>query len=211
MASTLKMPAVIPAGESPFRVKGLVYQGLAEYFEKKVPGGNEAVVARAAREDTTGTVGRFLATTFVPGSWYDALPLATLTEAGSRVRGATHAKVVREAAAFVARRDLGGVYRALLVAAKPEAVASRLPGLAMRYFEFGSADGTLVGPQTMVARRGGVPEVFARWLVWATEGFVPTALSMAGALDVRVTASEPRRESNPGQMTVQIEFRIAWT
>jgi len=49
MASTLKMPAVIPAGESPFRAKGLIYQGLAEYFEKKIPGGNEAVVARVLR------------------------------------------------------------------------------------------------------------------------------------------------------------------
>ncbi len=127
------------------------------------------------------------------------------------MRGATHAKVVREAAAFLARRDLSGVYRALLVAAQPDAVATRLPGLSLRYFEFGSADGSLIGPQTLLARRGGVPEALARWLVWAVEGFVPTALSMAGALDVRVTANEPRRESTPGHATVQIEFRFAWT
>ena len=211
MASTLKMPAVVPAGESPFRVKGLVYHGLAEYFDKRLPGGNDAALARAGRED--GSLARFLTTPFVPGSWYDALPLASLTEAGARVRGVTHAKVVREAAAHLARRDLSGVYRAVLLNAHPQALVMRLPGLSLRYFEFGEADGELVGEQTFVCRRGGVPDPLASWFIWAVEGFVPTALSMAGALDARVTTNEPRRDSDPGRAvpTVRLEFRLAWT
>lgn len=211
MSSTLRMRAVTPAGESPYRVKGLVYQGLAEHFEVRVPGGHSAVLAHAAREDPTGTVGRFLGTRFAGGTWYDAMPLLQLTEAAARVRGATHARVVREAAAFVARRDLQGVYKSMLAIAKPEAVAARLPALSLRYFEFGSAEGSLIGPQTMIVRRTGVPDGLSRWLVWVVEGFVPTALSLAGALDVRITANDPKREAGLAGDTVQIEFRVAWT
>lgn len=211
MASTLRMRAVIPAGESPFRVKGLVYQGLTEYFDAKISGGHSAVLAHASREDTTGTLGRFLGTRFAPGTWYDALPLAPLTEAAARVHGKTQPRVVRDAAAFIARRDLLGVYKAMLSEAKPEAIAIRLPALSLRYFEFGAADGGLIGPQTLVARRSGVPEDLARWMVWAVEGYVPTALAMAGAIDVRVSANEPKRDSGPGGATMQLEFRVAWT
>jgi hypothetical protein len=211
MASTLRMRAVVPAGESPYRVKGLVYQGLGEFFEERIAGGRSAVLAHASREDTTGTLGRFLGTRFAGGTWYDALPLVPLTEAAARVHGKTQPRVVRDAAAFIARRDLQGVYKALLSEPKPEAVAIRLPSLSLRYFEFGAADGGLIGPQTLVMRRSGVPEELARWFVWVVEGYVPTALAMAGAIDVRVSANDPKRDSGPGGATMQLEFRVAWT
>jgi hypothetical protein len=213
MASTLRVPAVIPPGESPFHVKGLVYQGLAEFFDASVPGGTPAVHAYAGREDESGSLGRFLATSFVAGSWFDALPVEPLTEAAARVRGTTHAKLVREAAAFLARRDLRGVYKFALAGATPDVLAMRLPGLTMRYFDFGAADAERVGEQTILCVRSGVPESLARWFVWVMEGYVPTALTLAGAVDVRVNANEPRRETSTSTSAaiVRLEFRIAWT
>lgn len=194
-----------------FRTKGLVHVGAVEFWEATVPGG-----ARAVREALVGSgqeqLARFYETRFVPGGWYPVLPVLTSALAAARLRRKAVADHVRDNAAWMAERDLRGVYRVILSVASVEAVVSRLGGLSMRYFDFGSA---VTGPKAHgVAEwdRLGIPAALGPWFNWCTEGFVPVALRMAGAKSVEVWAAQPQPDGTAhGVPTVRLHFDIRWT
>lgn len=208
------MPSVesIPEpGTSPFKAKGLVYQGARDFYAEVVPGGFEAVAARAAREHPTGAMARFLRESFTPGLLYDALPIRALSEAAARLRGTTHDRLVRDNAAWLARRDVPGVFKFLLQFASVESLATRLPALSTRYFDFGRSETEMTGATSLTTRRFGVPLHLARWFTWTVEGFTPAALAFAKAREVRVASSEPTPEPGSSEHpTVRIDFRVSW-
>lgn len=214
---SISMPAVtsgtrpaLVAGASPFHAKGLVFQGVREVLDRNVRGGATAVVAAIAREDAG--LARYLEGPFTAGSWYDALALAPFVGAAARVRGITAGKTVREIAAHLARRDLRGVYRAILQAGSLDAVALRLPELTLRYFDFGEVQVSRTGAQTTQVRRTGVPDLLVPFVAAFVEGFTPAALALVGAVDVRVTFVEPRNETMAARFpTVRLEWTVSWT
>jgi hypothetical protein len=119
---------------------------------------------------------------------------------------------VRENAVWVAQRDLRGAYKIILAVASIEAVATRLGGLSMRYFDFGSAETRKTGPHEIESNRVGIPAALGAWFTWCAEGFIPVALKLAGAKSVDVHASSPRPDGVAhGVPTVRLTFRIAWT
>jgi hypothetical protein len=199
------------AGASSFRTKGLVYQGALEFWERAVPGGADAV--RHALEDSgQGEVATLFGTRFVPGAWYPVLPILAGGVAAARVRRIPVAQHIRENAAWIAQRDLRGVYRVILTLTSVEAVAMRLGALSMRYFDFGAAETRRIRVGVVESERVGIPQALASWFVWCAEGFVPVALKMAGAESVEVRSSSPRPEGERhGVPTVRIRFEIEWT
>jgi hypothetical protein len=210
MDSTATPPTTFLPGESPFRAKGLVYGGAREYWEKRVPGGV------AALRDTVAATGdaplaRFLETRFVPSGWYDALPIVALSAVAARLTGVPHAQLVRENAAWLAERDLHGVYRVILTVASVEMVAMRLGKLSMQYFDFGQAETVRVRDKVVESRRAGIPAALAPWFIFAADGFVPVALKLAGARSVRLRHGSPQPEGlAQGMPVVQIRFEIQW-
>ena len=140
LSSTLVHPlregAPLPRPKA-FRAKGLVYLGAREYYNEVVPGGAAAV--RAAIADTGDrALSAFFEQHFVASGWYDILPVATISAFAARLRGIPHAQQVRENSAWLAKRDLRGVYRILVSMSSVAMVAMRLPRLSMRYFDFGA-------------------------------------------------------------------------
>jgi hypothetical protein len=201
--------AACPQG-SPFRTKGLVYQGAREYWEQRVPGGVVAI-ERTVTATGDAELARFLATRFVPSAWYDALPIAPLSAVAARLLGIPHAQLVRDNAAWLAKRDLHGVYRAILALASVESVALRLGKLSMRYFDFGRADAARTGDKVVESRRFGIPAPLAPWFLFASEGYVPVALMLAGAKNVRLRHGAPQSDGTAhGVSLVQIRFEIQW-
>lgn len=202
-------PALV-AGSSPFHTKGLVFQGAREIFDKTVRGGTESVLAAVHRED--GALGRYLEGPFAAGSWYDALPLVPLFATAARLRGVTPGKLTRELGAHLARRDLRGVYRAILQAGSLDAVAVRLPELTVRYFDFGEVQISRDGAQTALARRSGIPDLLVPFVASFVEGFTPSALALVGAVDVRVTFQDPKSETVASRFpTMRLEWLVSWT
>jgi hypothetical protein len=187
-----------------------VYLGARDFYDETVPGGAAAVRARIG-ETGDASLEEFLATPFVPGGWYDVLPIAPLSAMAARLRNISHAQLVRENAAWVAQRDLNGVYRILLSLSSVETVAKRLPALSMRYFDFGGADARTVRERVIETHRFGIPSAIAPWFVFATEGFVPVALKMAGATRVTMRCGPPRHEGvENGLPVVRLRFEIGW-
>ena len=187
-------------------MKGLVYRGAQEFLETRVPGGR-GLLLEALRE---ASLRAFVSQPFVTGGWYDVLPIVPMSRAAAQVAGTPHLQYVRENAAWLARRDIHGVYRALLKLASVELVVSRLPRASIQYFDFGTAAGKLHGPADYHATQHGVPEPIATWLIACVEGFVPVALKTAGARTVEVERRSIVRVGT-GTATVDITYSIRWT
>jgi hypothetical protein len=199
------------AGASRFRTKGLVYQGALEFWEREVPGGAAAVI-HALEDSGQGEVSSLFGTRFVPGAWYPVFPILAGGVAAARVRRIPVAQHIRENAAWIAKRDLRGVYRVILTLTSVEAVAMRLGALSMRYFDFGGAETRRVRAGVVESERVGIPQTLASWFVWCAEGFVPVALTMAGAKTVEVRSGQARPDGQrEGVPTVCIRFEILWT
>ena len=106
----LERSAIPSPGTSGFRTKGLTYASARAYYDVAVPGG-AAAVSEAIAKTGDEALAAFFNQPFTSGSWYDVLPIATISAFAARLRGVSHAQLVRENAAWVAKRDLAGVYR----------------------------------------------------------------------------------------------------
>jgi hypothetical protein len=205
------MPPSPPTGANLFRAKGLVYQGALDFWQRAVPGGVEAV-RRALVDAKQLEAAQLISERIVAGGWYPVMPVVTSAVAAARLRRMAVAPHVRENAVWVAERDLRGVYKVILSVASIEAVAMRLGGLSMRYFDFGNADTRKVGSNAIESDRAGIPAALAGWFTWCAEGFVPIALKLAGAKSVSVRSGTPQPDGERhGVPVVRLAFQIAWT
>jgi hypothetical protein len=190
-----------------YRARGLVYLGAREYYERHVPGGAEAVAAAAAPN-----VGEFFRQIFLGSSMYDLLPILEISAAAAPLLGIPHAELVKRNAAWLAERDLRGVYRLLVHALPPAAVACRLPKLALKYFDFGEADANMQGERCCHAEQRGIPAEMAGWFQAVVQGFVPVALTAAGAKTPRVRVLEQTAQANVAHSeTVALKFEFRWS
>jgi hypothetical protein len=203
--------AAFAPGTSPFHAKGLVYGGAREYWDIRVPGGS-AAIAQAVAATGDAALAEFLDGRFVPSGLYDVLPIAPLSSVAARLAKVSHAQLVRDNAAWLAERDLRGVYRVILAVASIESVAMRLGKLSMQYFDFGRAETVPVRDKVVESRRFGIPASLAPWFIFAADGFVPVALKLAGAKSVRLRHGSPAPDGSAhGVPLVQVRFEIAWS
>lgn len=198
------LPLPFPAGESPFRARGLLYQGAVDYWDAIFPGGVAAV--RRALEPPLAP---FFSQMFIPSLSFDALPIVAISASVARALGKPHLDLVRENARWLAERDIRGVHKLLLGVLSPSMVAQRLPKAALRYFEFGSAGASMVGDKKCEARQHDIPAYLAGWFSACVEGFVPVALQKAGANLVRVVSLGATAAASP-TAPITIGFEFSW-
>jgi hypothetical protein len=198
--------STVGSSDAAFRAKGLVFLGARQFYTERVDGGCNAVRAYLDPD-----LAAFFDQTFLTGAWYDVMPLLPISVAAARAARIPHSRVVRENAQWMAKRDLRGIYRLIVAVASAELVVERLPALSLRYFDFGHADGRMVGDKCFETTRFGIPASIADWFVLATLGFVPYALGLAGAKDVRVHASPHAPDGHAhGVALVKTTFEIRW-
>jgi hypothetical protein len=203
----VRAPVTHAPGMGPFHVKGVVFTAGREFYERRVPGGYAAV----QRELGDAALVTFVNQTFLSGGWYDAAPAHAVTVAAARACGVPYAQLVREGAAAQAERDLHGIYKLIVSMASPEMVATRLPALSTRYFDFGEADGKLIEDRTLETFRWGIPMPFVEWFMHSVVGFAPVALTLAGAKNVHVRCGAPVREGEShGVPTARVRFEVSW-
>jgi hypothetical protein len=197
-------------GTSPFKTKGLTLRAATEYYDQVIPGGT-AAVKRAVLAAGDEGLATFMDTPFMASGWYDALPARTMSLHAARLLGVPHPQFMRDNGAWMADRDLRGVYRIILGLASVEMVALRLPRLSQMYLNFGSAEAIRVRERQVEAHVYGMPSCLTSWFVYATHGFANVALRMAGAREVRVRHGRPTPEGfAAGMPVVQLHFRIGW-
>ena len=139
------------------------------------------------------------------------MPILPASRAAARAASVPWPRLVRQNAVWLANRDLRGIYKLVVSIASVERIVQRLPELSLRYFDFGDAAGKMVDDRIFEADRYGIPEPLVEWFSIVTSGFVPVALGIAGAKNVRVRtiAHDPDGEAH-GVPLVRSRYQITW-
>jgi hypothetical protein len=148
---------------------------------------------------------------FLAGSMYEALPIVEISRVASELAGLPHWELVRRNAEWLAERDIRGVYKMLFGVLSPESVAVRLARVASRYFDFGEASAKMVAERVCSAEQRALPQPMSSWFTACVTGFVPKALSLAGAKQPEV---KPLGAVNDGEVqgtpTVTLTYEFIW-
>jgi hypothetical protein len=188
------------AGTSPFRIKGVTYQGHVDYASSFIPGGESAILD-GFRDPALRT---FFAQQFLAASWYDALPMVPAWHLCAKLLGQNPGDFLRERTRHQALRDIQGVYRFILKLASAQAIALRAPRVVQQYFDFGSTEASVIRPGLVRAVVRGVPELLAPWLRIVGETFLLVALELAGVkfAQMRRLPVEPDGEAHGVRLAI---------
>jgi hypothetical protein len=203
------LPALpVPAGESPFHIKGIAVQRFREFCAKKVPGGVRTVAERLS----DAGIRTFFEQPFLDASWYDFLPFLHIMGAGAAVMGIPTSQFVHEQSSWQLDHDVRTVHRVLLMAASPEAVAPRLGAGVARYFDFFDAKTVSVNKGEVIMSVSGLPALLLPWYKVSVQAGADTVLEIAGAKNLQAgyTAPEPDG-SKAGIPLVRFQVRRSWT
>ncbi len=197
-----------PIGESPFRIKGVLYQGTRSFFSTKVKGGMDALFAQLADDQLRAFIGQ----QFLASSYYDVLPVYPLIYAEARACNMPLQVYLRQRSEFQAEQDMGGVYKVLLKLASPDAVVARLPRLATQLLNFAKCDlvETATSSRTLVL--SGMPAVLVGWYMNGLAVYAQHALKLSGARNCQVSMlpAEPEPPVH-GVDVVRVRFQVQWT
>src|SRR5690606_24566832 len=134
--------------ESPFRVKGGLYQATKAFFDRRVEGGYEAL-----RETLgPGVLRDFLDQRFLASSWYEVIHVPFLVAAEAATMRMSERAYLRMRTEHQVDADMGGAYKILLKVATPELVVPRLPKIMTQMFNFGTPTVTFTGPRQFAMR-----------------------------------------------------------
>lgn len=196
-------------GESPFRIRGSVYNGYLGPIQRNAPDGLAGVAPKFGNDDLVA----FLRDTiFLTASTYDIEPLMQLMRVGAELTRVSLDQFVREGAHSAAELDIVGKYRAQMRSASTEEMAARLPRIFIRYFEPSRAESVSVQPNSTEMRFSGVPTSAIGLYVWLNEGFVTGALEAVGAKNVKFAWGIPSSDGDIEGVPVQtITCKITWT
>jgi hypothetical protein len=195
-------------GESPFRIKGVLYQATIAFFETRVKGGVEALY----REIDDPRILAFIQQKFLPSTYYDALPVLPLIRAEARTMGLPVPVYLRQRAEYQAEQDLNGVYKLFLRMTSPEGVLERIPRFATQFLNFGRCEigGSGVGLRYVMARA--MPAMLADWYGSGFTVYFATALRHAGAKTCTVTMLPLVSEGKLHDIDIaRITFEARWT
>ena len=207
--TAISFASPFPIGESPFRVKGVLYQGTASFFATKVKGGMAALLHQIEDERLRA----FISQRFLAASFYDVLPVHPLIHAEARACNLPLAAYLRQRSEYQAEQDMAGVYKVLLKLASPEAVLARFPRLATQWLNFAKAeliDASADGVRGFAL--SGMPAVLAAWYVNGLAVYAQHAVKLAGAKKCQVTMLPPEPEGQAhGVDLVRVRFQVQWT
>jgi hypothetical protein len=207
--TAISFASPFPIGQSPFRIKGVLYQGTVSYFTTKVKGGMDALLHQIDDEQLRA----FISQRFLAASFYDVLPVHPLIHAEARACNLPLAVYLRQRSEYQAEQDIGGVYKVLLKLASPEAVLARFPRLATQLLNFAKAeltDATAEGVRGFTL--SGMPAHLVAWYMNGLAVYAQHAVKLAGAKNCQVTMLAPEPEGQAhGLEIVRVRFQVQWT
>lgn len=136
---------------------------------------------QAFRETLTPAHSEFFSQMFVPLAWYDVLPINASIEACASILNISPVEHTHRRSAWHAEQDMRGLYKAILKVSSPEAVCRRFASIYSQLYDFGHVKILETHPNSVDACAYGMPEVLAEWWMRASEAYMATVLSGAGA------------------------------
>jgi hypothetical protein len=190
-------------GESPFHVKGASYLGYLTYLSNTLPGGVPAFLAALPTDKYRAFIGQ----RFLVGGWYDALPWPVLARAAARLSGESLIDHIDRASRDQFRRDVGGLYRAILRVVGPRIACDRLVRVTNQYFDFGPIHARSIENGRAILVRSGMPQGLCEWYGRVGASYGHAALRAAGARAVRARRRGARAAAPAGHLPARLEVR----
>lgn len=193
-------------GEGPFHVKGVSYRGHQKFIDDHVPGGYAGIV-----EQLDPKLHEFYAQRFLASCWYDLAPLVAVAPYCAAACGLETASYLHRRAQIQVDQDVSGVYAYLIKLVSARMLATRLPRLITQYFDFSTVESRSVSDERVVTHHGGLPRVFAPWLVSVASAYLGRVLQVAGASDFAISTGPFEREGEShGVETVGFDLEVAF-
>jgi hypothetical protein len=198
--------ALFQFGNSPFRVKGVLYLGTQSFFDSNIQGGFAAFVA----DIQDGELSSFISQRFLASSWYDVMPAPGLITYEARALRMTVEQYLLHRTRWQAKKDLGGVYGWALKLASPNMVFSRLPKVFTSMFDFVRPIETTLGQGTGQTAFSGIPTPLVPWLTTSLGVYLDTALKLAGARKVDSSHTTAPEGFRVGVEVVRVNITATW-
>jgi len=138
----------------------------------------------------------------LPGGWYDVGVLCGALRAVSKRVGVSVTEISTQICKRNAEADLTSLYRVFLRIAQPRRVLTHTPKLWSTYVSFGAASAIVNEPGKYEGRGTGFPEELLEWGCGCWQGFIPTAIALAGGKDIRASVKHSR--DRVGQYTIDL-------
>ena len=194
-------------GEGPFRARGVLVGGIVKYCKHRTPGGLQAVLARL----DPGMRPFFDGAIFLASSVYDLSPLVAFVNAAAELHEQPPAEFLRARSSASAKEAVERLYQRQLSSRNAAEMAARLPKIFECFFDPCRAEGIEAEANRMRVRFVGLPQPMAGFYAWSCEGFVPEALRLAGADNVRHQWDTPVEQGEAsGVPLVDLQFRLEW-
>lgn len=205
----------VPAGTSPFHVRGIYYIRVRDHA-KSLPGG----MTQFLDELVDARVRDFMRQPFHFMTWYDAFPTLPCGMALARIRGRPIEPFMRETGRQSMLRLAPSMFRLFSRIGGPRLAAAHAPRLFRNYFDF--VELRMYGVNDCEGRgvASGIPRYAAAAIVNQAIGITTGGLESLGATDVQGSYRDVRVSgSNGGFPTVTFTadfrwslqtFRLAW-
>lgn len=192
-------------GDSPFKVRGFVYQRCVEHANL-VDGGLERVVA--SLEDPR--VADFVKQPFRWMGWYDALPMVPLETAIAELRGRDLGELLRERGALGIEKAMPSMFRFILSMGSPSAAVQHAPRLMQTYWSFVDLTIERMGPNEGAGRLHRMPRILAPVTLDMILGVLSGSLRMLGQDPTGAHYDLAPDTPRDGYETVSVHARITW-
>lgn len=176
-------------GESPYRLKGIGFDGHLKWTDANFPGGRSAMLELLDPRYRDFFEQSFLATAF-----YDLYPLCLVGREMARAMKVPYLEFVRTRTRWQADRDLTGIYRILLKAVSAERVARLVPGKIQQIMNFGTPALKVIDKGHVAGEASGIPMPLLPWWSVVLEEYAQQVMVQAHADRPHVTV----RRGEPG-------------
>lgn len=194
-------------GKSPFQVKGLAYKGLLHFVSTKIDGG-VAVLAASMRD---APLRDYITQTFLPSTFYDALPLVAASAAAANMTNIALDTFAHSQGRAQAKYDADHAFRALVQGRTIDDFPSRCKRIASSYFNFGEWEANSFSPGTVTFVVKGIPAWSAPWFGSLLGGYASAMVQYVARKNASATVYPTRRDgTTEGIQTVIVEMDISF-
>lgn len=197
----------VPAGQSPFHVRGRYYDRLLARMDREA-GGRSALLAELQDDG----VRQFLQQRFSWNGWYDVLPTMPVYAALARRTGKDVESIVAEGGRIAARDLVPRFFRFALQLVGPTVLAARVVQVVTHATDFVQVSLERFEDGKGRGRGAGIPLYVAPIMAGLVQGWFQGMLELGGATEVSARYTDVVKEGvREGFETVTIQFEFAWT
>jgi hypothetical protein len=201
---TEKLP--MPAGQSPFHIRGLYYDRLFSRV-RQLRGGMDEL----NRQIVDDGVRKFVNQKFTWMGWYDALPTVPICAAVARMTGEDFETSVREGTRIASLKLVPKIFRMVLSLSSAGASAARITQHIMSTVDYVQIGEIKYGDGHATGTGYGMPLLVAPHASNLMLGFMQGVLEASGANDVRAKYTDVALDgTREGYHTVTIRYEFHW-